>query len=587
MTRSDLTGIAVSPGVAIARALCVHDIPSIHLPDPVKEFGLINELALFESGWHDTVVELREIHAKVMAQVGEDDAAIFQAHITIAQDPALTDRIRQAIARRKMTAASAVSAVAKEFEALFLSVSDDFLKDRLVDLQDVLGRLHGHVCQLEPTRPQHFDDPVILVVNELLPSDVITINENHIEGIVTQSGGRTSHAAILARSYGIPAIAGVVGVFDYVNNGDMLVLDGTAGHLFIHPGDEVITAYKKRRRDFSRLRRTLADDSGGPIATRDGESIELLANINCAAEATEAKRVGAIGIGLYRTEFYYLTHEQVPTEDEEVAEYVSVLNSSPNGPVTIRTLDIGGDKTIPFIAHTPEANPFLGWRSIRLSFEHPDLFRQQIRSVYRAASATDKEVRLMFPMVTNYEEVQRIYEFAEQARNGLKKAGIPFGNVKLGMMVEVPAAAVMIDELVKLVDFVSVGSNDLVQYLTAADRDNPKVSHLCQAISPAVLRVLKNVIGECNKAKKPVTVCGEMAGSPRAFPLLLGMGLRCFSMSTSFIPAVRDLAAHISVSEAEGILSEALTMKYSKDIHRLTDDFVITHCPELAPYLIA
>ncbi len=250
-------------------------------------------------------------------------------------------------------------------------------------------------------------------------------------------------------------------------------------------------------------------------------------------------------------------------------------------------MDLGGDKTIPFLTHAPEANPFMGWRSIRLSFEHPDIFLQQIRAVFRAAHGVEKEVRLLFPMITTGEELLQIHEFVDHARDLLRASGEPFGPVKLGMMLEVPAAAVMIDQLLELVDFVSIGSNDLVQYLTAADRDNPKVSHLCQALSPAVLRVLHNVISACREADKPVSLCGETAGSPRAFPLLLGMGLRSFSMSSSFIPAIHELAAQIAVSDAEAILTRALALKTSRAIHRLMDDYVLRLRPEFGPFLIA
>ena len=355
----------------------------------------------------------------------------------------------------------------------------------------------------------------------------------------------------------------------------------------LNPDDATLGAYDEHRREFVQLSRALVAEVAGPATTKDGEPVELLANINCAADATEAARVGASGIGLYRTEFFYLTSPLAPTEDEQIVEYRKVLGTGPGGPVTIRTLDLGGDKTIPFLTHAPEANPFMGWRSIRLSFEHPDIFLQQIRAVLRAAHGVEREVRLLFPMITIVEELLQIHEFVSQAQNNLRAAREPFGAVKLGMMLEVPAAAVMIEEMLEFVDFVSIGSNDLVQYLTAADRDNPKVSHLCQALSPAVLKVLHHVISTCRDADKPVSLCGEMAGSPRAFPLLLGIGLRSFSMSSSFIPAIHDLVSHLTVPEAETVLAQALTLRTSKEIHDLMDDFVLHVRPDYAPLLIA
>ncbi len=582
-----LQGIAVSPGIAIAKAHCLHDIPPVRAAIPLDESRLLTELAVFEAALHRTTAELQELNAKVSAQVGDDEAAIFRAHITIAQDAALSDKVRHLITEQQLSAAGALQSVMEEYELLFSSTGDEYLKERLVDLRDVLRRLTRHTVQAESISSDLFTEPVILVAHELLPSDVVSVSENQILGIVTQSGGRTSHAAILARSYGIPAVAGVAGILSSVTRGDMLVLDGGAGRVFVNPGDETLRAYRKLRREFVQLRKTLVAESIGPAKTKDGEPVELLANINCAADAAEAKQAGACGIGLYRTEFFYLTNPGFPTEEEQVVEYQKVLSAGPAGPVTIRTLDLGGDKTIPFLTHTTEANPFMGWRSIRLSFEHPDMFLQQIRAVFRAAHDVDREVRLLFPMVTTGEELVQIHEFVNRARDSLRDSGKPFGTLKLGMMVEVPAAAVMIEQLLELVDFVSVGSNDLVQYLTAADRDNPKVSHLCQALSPAVLKVLHHVISACREADKPVSLCGEMAGSPRAFPLLLGMGLRSFSMSLSFIPAIHGLAAHLTVPEAEAILTQALALKTSKDIHRLMDDLVMKSRPELSPFLIA
>ena len=586
-TTAPLQGIAVSPGVAIATARCLIDIPLSHAGDAAGESSAVTELESLDAAFQRTVAELQELQQKVTVQVGTEEAAIFQAHITIAEDTTLLEKVRSLITEQGRTAMDALRSVMDEYEQLFSGVDDAYLRERLVDVRDVLGRVACHVVRSEDQNSISADEPVVLVVHELLPSDVVTVSEKQIVGIATQSGGRTSHAAILARSYGIPAVAGVAGILAKVNCGDTVVLDGTAGRVFVNPGDEVLRAYGKRRREFLQLRKTLASHVAGPAITKDGEQLELLANISCAADAAEANQMGAAGIGLYRTEFFYLTHSGIPTEDEETAEYKAVLDSSPQGPVTIRTLDLGGDKTIPFLTHASEANPFLGWRSIRLSFEHPDMFLRQIRAVYRAAHGAAAEIRLLFPMITTIEELEQIHSFTRQARETLRESSRTYGEVKVGMMVEVPAAAVMIDDLLELVDFVSVGSNDLVQYLTAADRDNPKVSHLCQALSPAVLRVVNDVIGACCAAQKPVSVCGEMAGSPRAFPLLLGMGLRSFSMSSSFIPIIHALAKCVSISDARSVLTSVLSMKTAGEIQRTIDDFVLMLCPELKPYLIA
>jgi phosphotransferase system enzyme I (PtsI) len=308
----------------------------------------------------------------------------------------------------------------------------------------------------------------------------------------------------------------------------------------------------------------------------------LLVKIPASISDTQADTaMGASGIGLYRTEYLFLTHSDVPDEDEQTEAYRKIIMGSPNTRVTIRTLDLGGDKTIPYLGHDREANPFLGWRSIRLSFEHPEFFATQIRAVLRAAAGPKKHVRLMFPMITTLEEIRKVKSMVKRARRDLALQRKPCGSVPIGLMVEVPAAAVMIDSFLEVVDFVSIGSNDLVQYLMAADRDNPRVSHLCQPLAPAVLRVLSNTIAACNKAGKPVTLCGEMAGRPRAVVLLFGMGLRSFSMSPAFIPTLKDLTSHLTRRRAERIARRVLRMKTTAGIQR----FLAAQTAEIAPNL--
>jgi phosphotransferase system enzyme I (PtsI) len=314
-------------------------------------------------------------------------------------------------------------------------------------------------------------------------------------------------------------------------------------------------------------------------------AIELLANINNAADARAAAAMGASGVGLFRTEYLYLTHPDVPDEEEQLAAYREIIGASPRKVVTIRTLDIGGDKTVPYLGHThQEANPFMGWRSIRLSFEHPEFFTTQIRAVLRAAGETKEtgaQLRLMFPMITAVEELRKVRAMVRKAGLDLQKEGKPFAYVPLGMMLEVPAAAISIADMLPLVDFVSVGSNDLVQYLMAADRDNPKVSHLCQPLAPPVLRVLTNVIKTCTKANKPITLCGEMAGQPRAFVLLFAMGLRSFSMSPAFIPSLKELALHLTVDGSRQILRKALTLRTTAAVKRFMGEELTKLAPNL------
>jgi phosphotransferase system enzyme I (PtsI) len=404
-------------------------------------------------------------------------------------------------------------------------------------------------------------------------------------GLVTQAGGQTSHAAILARSRGIPAVSGMRGILKQVKTGDRIVVDGRDGHVIVNPDAETESAYRKLQREFFDLKDQLAENRDQPARSADGETVQLLANINNVADVRAAAAMGATGVGLYRTEYLFLTHPTVPDEDEQFHVYREVIAAAPGDTVTIRTLDIGGDKTVPYLGHDREANPFMGWRSIRLSFEHPELFSTQIRAILRAAAdqqSTGRTVRILFPMVTTLEEMRRVRTMVDRARRQLETRRIRVGPVPVGLMLEVPAAAISIRALLATVDFVSIGSNDLVQYLMAADRDNPKVSHLCQPLAPAVVRVLTDVIAACNAAHKPVTLCGEMAGSPKGFLLLFGMGLRSFSMSPAFIPSIKELLVHLSVPNAEAIHRRVLRYKLISQVSRYLGEQVRTICPNLA-----
>jgi phosphoenolpyruvate-protein phosphotransferase (PTS system enzyme I) len=356
--------------------------------------------------------------------------------------------------------------------------------------------------------------------------------------------------------------------------------------VLINPDAEQRSAYLKLEREFFVLKDQLAANRDLPARTADGGSLELLANVNSPADAKAAIAMGASGVGLFRTEYTYLTHPDVPDEEEQFVAYRDVIEASPHRHVTIRTLDIGGDKTVPYLGHThQEANPFMGWRSIRLSFEHPEFFATQLRAILRAAADAHTKggrVRVMFPMITTLEEIRKVRAMVRRAAQQLKDEGKPCVDVPVGMMLEVPAAAISISDMLPHVDFVSVGSNDLVQYLMAADRDNPKVSHLCQPLAPPVLKMLASVIKSCRRANKPITLCGEMAGQPRAFVLLFAMGLRSFSMSPAFIPSMKELAAHLSEEMARKILRKALTLRTTTAVKRFMAEQLAVIAPNLA-----
>jgi phosphotransferase system enzyme I (PtsI) len=578
-------GVAVSPGVAVGTAYCIHEI----FVDPDRKQQLSDgevsaELARYEAARDKTQTDLKALQKKLAVQVGKETAAIFAVHESILRDGAFTNKIRTWIIDDRMTAPAALQRLLTEYSAFFEKTQDEYLKERLNDVRDVVIRLSAHLSEALAPEQKALSGPLVIVANELLPSQVVQLGGIDVRGIVTQAGGATSHAAIIARSRGVPAVSGVRGILKAVKTGDTIVVDGREGHVLVNPDNEQAAAYRKLEREFVHLRDHLAENRDHPALTADGVKLGLLANINGVADAKAAIAMGASGVGLYRTEYLYLTHPSVPDEDEQFEVYRQVVVAAPGHDVTIRTLDIGGDKTVPYLGHgLQEANPFMGWRSIRLSFEHPELLLTQIRAVLRAGAEVESggTVRLMVPMITAVEEMQRVRAMIRKACGQLQREGKRFKSVPVGMMVEVPAAAIGIDALLREVDFVSIGSNDLVQYLMAADRDNPKVSHLCQPLAPAVLRVLRYVIQHCRRAKKPVTVCGEMSGQPRAFLLLLGMGLRQFSMSPAFVPSIKELASHVTVEEARALVKSVLNLRTTDEVKEFMADQLTKIAPDL------
>lgn len=583
-------GIAVSPGVTVGTAYCIHEV--FVKPNAEKLVGpaIVHELARFENARRRSIDDVRLLQQKVQKQVGKDAAAIFAVHETILQDAALVGKVRHWIQHEGISAQEALARLLDFYKRVLSGTGDEYLQERIDDLRDVIMRLSSYLSEALQQDSGALDGPIIVVADELLPSQVVMLGTRSVNGIVTQAGSQTSHAAIIARSRGIPAVSGVSGILRQTKTGDTIVVDGREGHVIINPDSETEAAYRKLEREFVDLRDQLAHNRDLPCRTADGIELDLLANINGVADCRNATAMGACGVGLYRTEYLYLTHPSVPDEEEQVENYRAVLKAAPNHQLTIRTLDIGGDKTVPFLGRNHrEANPFMGWRSIRLSFEHPEFFSTQIRAILRAAAPSrgmpKARVQLLFPMVTNLEELRRLHALVKRNKQSLREQKKPYGDVAFGMMVEVPAAAVMMDQLIGAVDFVSIGSNDLVQYLMAADRDNPKVSHLCQPLAPPVLRVLSNVISICSKANRSVTLCGEMAGQPLAFMLLVGMGLRRFSMSPHFVPSIKELAAHLTIEQSEAILKKCLKQTTTKKIKSLLKDQLLKVAPQLEPLL--
>jgi phosphotransferase system enzyme I (PtsI) len=565
-------GVAVSPGVVVGVAYRVDSVFGSAEPQLLADHDLVApEVERFDRAVATSAIELESVVQKVGEQLGQAEAEIFRSHLQIVNDEAMLSKVRALIELKRLTALSAVQEVLQGYAASFARIEQDYFRERVADLRDVISRIGSHLTVNPPGHAPHIaagidgEDPVILVAHEILPSQAMSLGNLAIAGIVTETGGGTSHAAILARSRGIPAVSGVVGITNEVRSGDPIIVDGREGLVLIRPDAETTSAYRKMQREFFDLKDRLVLNRDHPAESSDGAQIELLANINNPADAQAAKKVGASGVGLFRTEYLFLTHQDVPDEEEQYQHYRQIIDDSPGKIVTIRTLDLGGDKTVPYLGRRNEANPFMGWRSIRLSFEHPRLFERQIRAILRAGR--HGKVSMLFPMITTLEELRHVNRLVEETRRNLRREGVPFGeDVKTGVMIEVPAAAVCIDAILRETDFISIGSNDLIQYLVAADRDNPKVAHLCEPLSPAIFRVLQMVLDACQRTGTPVTVCGEMAGQPRSVLALFGMGLRRFSMSPAFVPTIKALLAAVSTTQAERFAHQILQLKTSEEI---------------------
>lgn len=579
-----LRGVPVSPGVAVARARRIDEIVVPRSTGPLDSHALAAEAVRFEQACAAAAGELDAIVERLNRELGADKADIFRAHRQLIRDagrePALVQKVKSIIFQKKVDASTALQRALDEYTALFAQISDAYIRDRLTDIKDVVQRVQAHLTLAERPATEN-GEPVVLVAREILPSQAVMFEFLPVAGIVTEAGGATGHAAILARSLGIPAVSGVSKVVEQVHTGDLVVVDGREGVVIIEPGSEVEAAYRKLQREYVVLRDRLIENADQPAITADRVRVELLANVNGTPDALTAARVGADGVGLYRTEYLFLTHPSVPDEEEQFTAYRAVIEASPHKAVTIRTLDLGGDKYLPFVGEQSEANPFMGWRSIRLRSAYPELFQTQLRAILRAGRFG--KVSVMFPMVSTLEEVRQLRQAVGEAKLKLQRAGTPHGEeLPFGVMIEVPSAALCIDSLLDEVDFVSIGSNDLIQYVMAADRDNPKVAHLCEPFGPAIFCLLQRVIFACVRRGKPVTLCGEMAARPRCFAPLFGMGLRRFSMSPAFVPSIKEVAHCLTLPDAESMARQVLTLRTVDEIRSFLSQSLKRVCPNVA-----
>ncbi|MBC7263415.1 MAG: phosphoenolpyruvate--protein phosphotransferase [Chloroflexi bacterium] len=561
-----LKGIAASKGVALGPAyiyrpvICGPSRPAQAPADAETELGRLAE-AIDASRQ-----QLQDIYESAVREIGEEAAAIFQAHQAFLDDPMLLDSIRERIQKGE-DAETAVRGAFAAFAAQFDAMEDPYFRERAADLRDVGERVLRNLCGAETSSSlTRLDRNVIVVAQDLTPSDTAQMDKAHVLGFATARGGETSHTAIIARILGIPAVVGIGDGIMNVGPGQELILDGEQGLVVVAPDQSTREEYERQRAYLAAQCALEMKAAQEPAVTLDGHRVEVVANIADVGSACEALEYGAEGVGLFRTEFLYLDRTCMPDEEEQYAAYRAVADAMGDRPLIIRTLDIGGDKQLPYLDIGQEMNPFLGYRAIRLSLGTPDLFAAQLRAILRAAY--ERNVKVMFPMVATVEEVHAAKEALAQAQAELAARKCPFATqMEVGIMVEIPAAAIAADILAPEVDFFSIGTNDLVQYTLAVDRVNEKVSYLYQPLHPAILRLIDHVIRAAHAEGKWVGMCGEMAGDLLAIPILLGLGLDEFSMNASVIPAAKALIRRLKVEEMRHLAQECLKCKTADEVH--------------------
>lgn len=559
---SHIKGIGASAGIAVAKAF-VMETPSFDIPTHKIE-DVAAEKARFQAAIAQSKTELEEIRQITLRELGEDKAEIFSAHLLIVEDPEIVSQVNDKIESEHMNAAKALDEVAQMMVMIFESMDNEYMRERAADVRDVTKRVMAHILGVTFMTPASISEEVIIIAEDLTPSDTAQLNRKYVKGFATNIGGRTSHSAIMSRSLEIPAVVGTKVALEEIKNGDLVVIDGTEGDVFVNPSEQLVNEYVEKRASFEAYKEELKQLVNEESVTADGHKVKLAANIGTPNDLEGVLKNGADAIGLYRTEFLYMDSETFPTEEEQYTAYKAVLEGMDGKQVVIRTLDIGGDKELSYLDLPKEMNPFLGYRAIRLCLEETDLFRTQLRALLRASAHGD--LAIMFPMIATLEEFRAAKALLLEEEAKLKAEGIAVGNYETGMMVEIPSTAVMAKQFAKEVDFFSVGTNDLIQYTMAADRMNEKVSYLYQPFNPAILNLLHNVITEAHKAGKWVGMCGEMAGEELAIPILLGLGLDEFSMSASSVLRARSLVKRLTKSETEAIVNDVLNMDTAEEV---------------------
>ena len=568
-----IKGIAASDGIATAEAyLLVQPDLSFDKKSITDADAEISRLQDAIAKSDDELTKIRDIAKE---SLGDEEAQVFDAHKMILADPEFTGAVEQQIKDQKVNAEQALSDVSNNFIQIFEGMTDNaYMQERAADVRDVTKRVMAHLLGVDLPNPSLIDHQVIIVAHDLTPSDTAQLNKKYVKGFVTDLGGRTAHSAIMARSLELPAVVGTDTITKDAKEGDKIIVDGLNGAAILDPSDKDVEHYNKLASDFAAEKAEWEKLKDEATVTADGKHYDVAANIGTPDDLTGVIENGAEGVGLYRTEFLYMQSDELPTEDDQFEAYKTVLEGMKGKPVVVRTMDIGGDKHLPYLPLPDEMNPFLGYRAIRISLDRQDIFRTQLRALLRASAFGN--LRIMFPMIGTLQEFRDAKKVFEEEKTKLVADGTKVSDdIQLGMMMEVPAAAILADQFAKEVDFFSIGTNDLIQYTMAADRGNDRVSYLYQPYNPSILRLIKHVIESAHKEGKWAGMCGEAAGDNIMVPLLLGMGLDEYSMSATSVLRVRSLMKKLNTADLKELAERAVTESITnEDNKKLVEEYL-------------
>ena len=551
-----LQGIAASDGIAIAKVYT--------LTEPDLSFTKIsvedteNEISRLEKALEVSTKEIELIKETALKNLGEEEAQVFEAHLMVLSDPELVGQVKDAITSQKVNAEHALKEVSDMFISIFAGMEDNpYMQERAADIRDVSKRILANLLGVKIPSPATIKDEVVVVAGDLTPSDTAQLNRQYVKAFVTDIGGRTSHSAIMARSLEIPAIVGTKEITSLAKDGDLIIIDGLSGDVFLNPSEDVVAEYRAKAEAFAAQQAEWEKLKDADTFTKDGHQVELAANIGTPKDLEGVIHNGAEGVGLYRTEFLYMDSHDMPTEEDQFEAYKAVLEGMNGKPVVVRTMDIGGDKELPYLPLPHEMNPFLGYRAIRISLNEPEMFRTQLRALLRAS--VYGKLRIMFPMIATLNDFRGAKALLLEEKAKLVAEGVAVSDdIQVGIMIEIPAAAVLAHQFAKEVDFFSIGTNDLIQYTMAADRMNERVSYLYQPYNPSILTLIKHVIDSAHNEGKWAGMCGEMAGDQTAVPLLVGLGLDEFSMSASSVLKTRSLISKLTLEDMKALADKAI-----------------------------